>query len=122
MTTETKTNLTSYDIAKQIHSQMEPYDGVYYNMQLSKLVKSFVTIPFSMLLCRERNDYTLFFSQKQDINFYISELRETLDNRGSVVTIAEDENNPGVWNIWIKDDNDTFLYYFFDATNMVVDV
>ena len=75
-----------------------------------------------MLLCRERNDYTVFFNtDKSCYKKLCEELQPTLQNRGSVILIDKQED--GVWEIWIRDiiTNENFAYYLFDYSQAIID-
>ena len=122
------TNITLYDVNKQIYGQQKPYDPIFLNKKIKEIVNDMYQIKYAMLLCRERNDYTLFNVKKEpwmavdDIQ-YGKDLFETLNNRGQIIAI-EKQDTPNTWEIWIKDVdlNEVYAYYFFNAENMVITI
>lgn len=71
-----------------------------------------------MLLCNELRDYTIFEIKTENIQ--INEIRETLDNRGFVVSIEKRETND--FEIWIKNEEGIFVYYLFPCDAFFVEV
>ena len=120
------TGVSLYDINKQIYNKMKPLDPIFLHSQLADVTNSFAFANYVMLLCKERSDYTIFhLDQTQKIinmNFFIKELKETLNNRGQVVSV--EQNNNGFWEFWIKDpvEEDVFMYALFDANNFIVEI
>lgn len=74
-----------------------------------------------MLLCNERQDFTIFYNSFHVISKpqLKIDFKETLLNRGDIVSIDRQEN--GAFEIWIKIDNECFCYMFFDYTNAIID-
>ena len=74
-----------------------------------------------MLLCNERQDYTIFLHTNHVVlrNQLIEDLKETILNRGDLVSIDKQEN--GSYEIWIKDNNECFCYILFDYSNAIID-
>lgn len=62
------------------------------------------------LLCRERYDFTAFRVRNSSITA-VNELMECLMNRGSIISIDKEEDN--TWEIWLKIDDEAFMYKFF---------
>lgn len=78
---------------------------------------------YYMLLCRERNDYTIFRTNKTvdgnkyNINVLIDEVA---DNRGTIKRIEKSEDG-GAIEIWISIDDDAYCYMFFPCDMFVID-
>lgn len=110
---EIDSGLTLYDLNKQIYAKEKPLDPIAFNVKISDMVNDlFKKQPYWMLLCRERNDYTVFIMLTDKGT--IKELTETLNNRGQVMDI--DKLEDGNYEIWIRDidTQEVFVYYFFD--------
>ena len=79
---------------------------------------------YAMLLCRERYDFTIFhLYQKQNLNppaVAADELIELLKSRGTPISIEKDIDK-NIWEIWIKIDDEPFVYYLFDCDPMVIE-
>ena len=68
---------------------------------------------YFMLLCRERYDFTLFnlnYKEQFSMRKLMDDFAECLTNRGEVVSIEEVDN---AFEIWIKIDDQAFVYYLF---------
>lgn len=78
--------------------------------------------PYWMLLCHERRDYTVFKIDNSTLSALNRDLKDSLHNRGSVLSI--DEQPDGNFEIWIKDimTDENFAYYLFNYTYGVVEV
>lgn len=114
---EIDSGLTLYDMNKQCYSKEKPLDPIGLNQGITKMIEDIInrkkpSHPYWMLLCRERNDYTLFiiFTKEGTIN----EMIPTLTNRGEILDIEKQED--GNYEIWIRDiiTKEVFAYYFFD--------
>ena len=111
---EVDSGLTLYDINKQIISQEKPLDVIALHIKVKDMIHDIYErkIPYWMLLCKERNDYTVFIPLTEDGTF--NDMLETLNNRGQVLDIDKQEDNN--YEIWIRDTEtqENFVYYFFD--------
>lgn len=80
---------------------------------------------YAILLCRERYDFTIFhLYEKANPNppaVAASELIETLKNRGQILSIEKDTTNDKAWEIWIKIENEIFVYYLFNCDDWVIE-
>lgn len=118
---EIDSGLTLYDMNKQAYKEEKPLDVIAYNIKTNDMVYNITNSkkPYWMLLCRERNDYTVFIPLT--IEGTVCELREALNNRGQVLDINKRED--GNYEIWIRDPKtqENFVYYFFDYTFGVVE-
>ena len=80
---------------------------------------------YAILLCRERYDFTIFhLYEKANPNppaVAVSELIETLNNRGQILSIEKDVTNDKAWEIWIKIENEIFAYYLFNCDDWIIE-
>lgn len=78
---------------------------------------------YFMLLCKDRSDYTLF--NIVDHNFDIEEIKEALKdcfvNRGDVYDIHY-EKNTDAYEIWLKIENEFYVYYLFPYGVGVIEI
>ena len=81
---------------------------------------------YAMLLCHERRDYTIFALYKspaQNPNppeVAVDELQVCLSNRGDVQSIEKTEDGIA-WEIWVKDGDESFVYYLFPYDDAVIE-
>lgn len=112
--------LNLYDMNKQAYSQEKPLDPLELNIATTKMIETIMETkkPYWMLLCRERNDYTVFIPLTKEGT--IHELIPTLNNRGQVLDIQKQED--GNYEIWIRDieTQENYCYYFFDYSFGVI--
>ena len=95
----------------------KPLTAVEMKKALKEIKQFFLTKRdnYFMLLCREKYDFTLFnlkYKENFSLNNLLQEFKECLTNRGEVVSIdlTEDKN---AFEIWIKADDTSFVYYLF---------
>ncbi len=78
---------------------------------------------YFMLLCREKNDYTIFTATTNDSNIATNiteELVEVLDSRGDWIAADFDDIN-NAWQLWINRGGEANVYLFFDAQGFVIE-
>ncbi len=106
----TQPKLTKKEIEKK-----KPALKAWFNWQIDG---------YAMLLCRERYDFTIFhLYEKQNPNppaIAVDELIAALQNRGDIYAIDENEQQK-LWEIWIKINQDFFVYYLFNCDEMVIE-
>lgn len=115
--------MTLYDAAKQMIANEIPMDHVNFNRKICEVATKMLEKDYWMLLCRERNDFTIFRTIDTDEHKKIvKELIPTLKNRGLVLLIDEQPN--GAYEIWIRDPEteENFAYYLFDYSNAIIDI
>ena len=113
---------TLYDFAKQLEVVEDPMDPISFNIALGKIADKMLKKDYWMLLCRERNDYSIFINTiGSNRKRLIKELTITLHNRGAVTSITEQPD--GAFEIWVRDEKaeESFAYYLFDYTNGIID-
>ena len=122
VTKEIDTGLSIYEINKNLMKEEKPLDPIAINIAIKKAADGVLSSfkKYWMLLCRERNDYTVFIiigSNKLE-----DELKETILNRGKLLDISQQED--GNFEIWIRDPEteENFVYYLFDYTFGIIEV
>lgn len=122
VTKEIDTGVSIYEINKNLMKEDKPLDPIAVNITVKKAADGILTSfkKYWMLLCRERNDYTVFIVNGS--NNLEKELKETLLNRGYLLSI--DKQDDGNFEIWIRDSEtkENFVYYLFDYTFGVIEV
>ena len=114
-----------YDINKKAMKQVKPYDPFILNQECKKIAKEIWNtgrLPsYWMLLCRERNDYTIFLLE-DSVNDFKSALIDCFNNRGKVLDITKQPDNN--YEIWIRDfdTKENVVYYLFDYNNAIIEV
>ena len=114
-----------YDFNKQMMLKQSKMNSSEINSIKSDLEEWFnwQIDGYAMLLCRERYDFTVFhLYEKLNKNppaIATKELLETLNNRGEVVSIEKINNNEA-WEIWLRIDEEMFVYYLFCCDDWVI--
>lgn len=121
---------TLYDFNKEAMKNEKPLDPIQFNaltkdVSLDMLSKCIINDQhYWMLLCHERRDYTVFniIACEEDVKDIEVELRPTLSNRGTIISIGKQPDE--VWEIWIRDieTEENFVYYLFPYDNGVIEV
>lgn len=112
--------LSLYEMNKQLMANESPLDPIMLNQKVRQLTDFMVTDnnsndDYFMLLCNERKDFTVFhITEKATVSYTDKEIRETLNNRGFVLSIDKQED--GNFEIWIRDfdTKENFVYYLFN--------
>ena len=81
---------------------------------------------YAMLLCRERYDFTVFhlyeIGNKNPCQVAVKELIDLLHNRGEIISIEKDSDKMNnAWEIWLKIDNEMYVYYLFCCEDWVIE-
>lgn len=117
---------TLYDFNKQLMSQAKELRRIDFKDSLNQ-IKDFIKEKdnkYFMLLCKERSDYTvfvLFKNEDSDRQVFKKELSECLINRGQVLSIEKTKDKQA-YEIWIKIDEEAFVYYLFPYDLGVIEV
>lgn len=117
---------TLYDFNKQLMSQAKELRRIDFKDSLNQ-IKDFIKEKdnkYFMLLCKERSDYTVFVLFKKedfDRQIFKKELYECLTNRGQVLSIEKTKDKQA-YEIWIKIDEEAFVYYLFPYDLGVIEV
>lgn len=117
---------TFYDFNKQLMSQAKELRRIDFKDSLNQ-IKDFIKEKdnkYFMLLCKERSDYTVFVLFKNedfDRQIFKKELSECLTNRGQILSIEKTKDKQA-YEIWIKIDEEAFVYYLFPYDLGVIEV
>ena len=115
-------NMNVYEMNKQIIGQLEILDKTTME-EKGKLVRDFVDSwghKYYMLLCRELNYYTLFNINLKDADDTVEDvLFECAEVIGDIKSVEAVDDNCAI-EIWVTNDNDTYVMYFFPYDNGVV--
>lgn len=84
---------------------------------------------YTMLLCHERRDYTIFrYKTREDKKYHygiFKDLKECLENRGKILDVRYLQDQDA-WEIWIRifenKDHQNYMYMFFNAEEFIVEV
>ena len=79
---------------------------------------------YYMLLCRDRNDYTIFKTDNTpEGNLYNIKvaLNEVLPSRGGIIKEIEYDEVSSAYEVWITIEDESFMYLFFPCDNFVID-
>ena len=79
---------------------------------------------YLMLLCKEKNDYTLFDFNGNDAGNFTNDIFECFANRDLGIVNAEIIDDGVAMEIWVKKPGqmeDANLYYLFPADQMVIE-
>lgn len=123
MPAELDTGLSLYEINKQIIKNEKPLDTIAIGVKCAEIAEYFHDNEYVMLLCRERFDYSVFhITGEATVSHLTNEIRETIMNRGFVVSIEQQSN--GSYEIWIRDSEteEDFVYYMFDYSFGIIEV
>lgn len=119
---------TVYEVNKKLSLENDkPLDPIALNLKVKDMAAKMSVGDFWMLLCNERRDYTIFDVKKGNVKDIEPELKETLTNRGEVITIFWNESY-NAWEVWIRDINplttekEDYMYLFFDYSSAIVEV
>lgn len=112
-----------YDMNKQIMNQKAPLGLDEIKNEIAEIAAwlSYEKDKYFMLLCHEQRDYTLLHFTGTNKRVYEAslELRDVLECRGIILDIAYDQN---CYSIWMRIDDDSFLYHLFPYDIGVVEV
>jgi hypothetical protein len=79
---------------------------------------------YLMMLCKERNDYTLFNFNSNAVNNFANDILECFANRDLGIVSAEIVNDGIAIEFWVKQPGqmeNADLYYLFPADQMVIE-
>lgn len=105
-----------YEINKQYYAQQEPLTEDEIANRINGIAEWFDSQmgKYFMLLCNERKDYTIFNLNQKTKEKYQAAAADVIDcmrNRGIILDVELQED--GAFEIWIKDGEESFVYYFF---------
>lgn len=119
-----------YDFNKQIISSQQPLSKKELHKLKPKIQQWFndnTISGYAMLLCRERYDFTIFHlyeisTGRHPAETATYELIEVLKSRGKIYSIEKDSQTiNNAWEIWLKIDNEMYVYYLFCCEDWVIE-
>ena len=117
--------MNAYEIEKLYHSKLPPLNKGKLEIAREKIVEPFIlkheTARFFLLLNNETRYYTMFnvVKDKNKLSYELIEL--ITEDLGKVRDLEYDEESDAIA-LWIEFENETRLFYFFEADQMVVNV
>ena len=109
---------TLFDFNKANMGSIKPLDPIWVTRKCAEVQKEMKENGrFWMLYCNELSDFTVFFVQPKDVDD--KALIETLTNRGQITSFEQLE--PHVYEIWIREEGEDFLYMLFNYDNAIVE-
>lgn len=119
-----------YDMNKQLMMKEPTISEERLTTQkelLKNWINTYSTQHYFMLLCNERRDYTIFNIQPKavlgftigQINDMTNDIIECMTNRG--ILIALDLQPDNVWELWLRADDECFVYYLFPYGEAVLE-
>ena len=120
-----------YDMNKQIMDQrpkLSDADIQIAKEQLRKWLSDNFKQKYFMLLCHELRDYTLFNLDKTStwaiakpnaIFNCANDILECMSNRGTILAI--DRQPDDVWELWLRTEEGSFVYYLFPYGDAVLE-
>lgn len=117
--------LNVYEFNKNIMKQLPVIEDF---SKIEEMVETYwENAPFDeylMMLCKERNDYTLFHFACGDPSPFFNDILECFYNRNLGIVNVEIVNDGVAMEIWVKTPGqmeDADLYYIFPADQMVIE-
>lgn len=115
-------SITNYEVNKQLMANEKVLDPILLSRKAREVAISMEEDEYWMLLCRERNDYTIFHLKPTHSTEYTrKELLETLKNRGEVVDF--DKQKDGHYEVWLRDydTGENVMYKLFECGGFIVE-
>lgn len=115
-------SITNYEVNKQLMANEKVLDPILLSRKAKDVAISMEENEYWMLLCRERNDYTIFHLKPTHSTEYTKrELIETLQNRGEIVDF--DKQKDGHYEVWLRDydTGENVMYKLFECDDFIVE-
>ena len=118
--------LNVYEFNKNIMKQMTPIEDLSKGKkELINFLEMTPAEQYLMLLCREKNDYTLFnFYDTWSDEQFANDVIECFTNRELSIVNIETVDNGMAIELWVKEPGqmeNAYLYYIFPADQMVIE-
>ncbi len=112
---------TMYEMNQQLMSGAPPATKEQITKYTTQLMDWFKNKKYTMLLCNDRHDFTLFenITKIHAENAPIQKLFECFKGRFAEVQSMEFLPD-GAVEIWLKIDNKSYCYYLFDYANGII--
>ena len=116
-------NMSLYDLNKNIIFNLPPQDENILNKNFRNINSWFCKYdnPWFMLMCKERSDFTLIHITKNNYFKAVQELKEILQERGAISSLQYNQDQD-VWEIWVKDEKEAYVFMLFEASWMIVEI
>lgn len=113
-----------YDLNKEAMLQESPLDALGILGAIAKIQKYFDTTKnqYYMLLNNELHDYTVLDNKEKKFlkqTTFGKDLIECLQNRGTILSIELQEDKA---EIWLRIENECFVYYLFPYDFGVIEI
>lgn len=112
-----------YELNKQVMAQLPPQDSDTMNHNWNVIGDWFGKNKnrWFMLMCKERSDFTLLHITDNRFTKGLQELKEVLEERGQILAIQY-QHGEDAFEIWVKNDDEVYMFMLFEASWMVVEV
>lgn len=114
---------TLYELNKQVMAQLPPQSAATMAHNWNVIGDWFGKDEnrWFMLMCKERSDFTFIHIVDNQFVKAIQELKELLEERGQILAIQY-QHGDDAFQIWLKKDDEAFMYMLFGADWMIVEV
>lgn len=114
---------TLYDLNKQIMLQLPPQNKTTMDYNWNVIGDWFGKdkTRWFMIMCKERSDFTFLHILNNNFLAGVQELQEILGSRGEVRAIQY-QHGEDAFEIWVKIEDEIFMFMLFGADWMVVEV
>ena len=112
-----------YELNKQVMSQLPPQSDEMMSHHWTVIGDWFGKSHerWFMLMCKERSDFTFIHINDNKFANAVKELQEVLEERGQVGAIQY-VHGEDYFEIWVKDNDEAFVFMLFEAEWMIVEV
>ncbi len=113
---------TTYSLNQTAFQHIEPPAEPILRQELKHCAEwaSLTQQKYYMLLCRELNDYTIFYMEHEKLFELTEEIKEVLESRGVILEIAFSHAS-NFFECWVRRDNGQVnMYAFFPCDDWVV--
>lgn len=118
--------MTNYEIHKQLFQKIDPPDRTKLKKLFSSVGAWFSTdieCNYYMLLCREKNDYTVFHFNNMNYDQGQQSVQRLLENRGTILDIIY-VHGQDAYECWIKEksSSEVYMYMLFPYNWGVIEI
>lgn len=115
-------NMSLYDLNRSIIFNLPPQDEHVIDKHFMNINSWFYKYenPWFMLMCKERSDFTMIHIKNNHYPQAVKELKEILKERGTVSSLQYFEDQDA-WEIWVKNNEEAFMFMLFEASWMIVE-
>lgn len=120
-----KNGLSLYELNKAMYQNMEPLSQLKLTQETVNIAQWFSKekgYKYFMLLNNERHDYTIFAFNSPNFALARQELVDLIAARGGQVVAIEYEHDTDAYEIWIKIEDEVYMYMLFDCNDFVIEI